>query len=331
MKRYIMLFLLVGLAAVAFTNPIMVYPIQALWFDYYLEPIIQFHGSFDNSLVHLCEFSTGGDFYSIPEDYVVIDNFINAQVVFPQLDIDRPSGTLLCRYSFEPETIYQYTWGQGNEVDLRPLYPGQAAMIVEGSYCNPRDYMWVKNDSVPSPWEEPSGEVQLNISAQYENGAPATGVPVYFSAEDWSVGSTNEAGIFHRTLRPAKNHIRIKDPLTNQYVYDAIAFPEPGTNQHIVVTVSSTSNQDFFAPSVFRIFPNVLRRSEGSSLRIECDKAPGSNSRLELYDLRGRKLDSRAYTGSGDYLLPELGTGVYFVKISDNGMTLGSQKILVLD
>lgn len=330
MKRYIMLFLLVGLAAVAFANPIMVYPIQAIWFDYYLEPIIQFHGSFDNNMIHLCQFSNGGEFYSIPEDYIVNENYVYIRNAIPLLVINRSEGTLLCKFADDP-FVYHYTWGQGNEVDLRPLYPGQAAMIVEGSYSSSQYYMWVKNDSVPEPWEAADGEVQLNISAQYENGAPATGVPVYFSAEDWYVGSTNDAGILHRTLYPARNHIRIKDPLTNQYIYDSIAYPEPGEDLDIAVTVSGASTQDQLAPSVFRIYPNVLRRSENCVLQIECDKAPGADSFLEIYDLRGRKLESRTYTGSGDYLLPELGTGVYFVKISDNGMTLGSQKILVLD
>lgn len=332
MKRYIVLFLLLGLAVLAYANPIMVYPIQAMWFTTNDEAIFQFSQHMDNAWAHEVSFSSGGDFYPLP-DNISIDypHYINASQVFPQLGLERESGTLYFR--FEEYEAYQFTWGQGNEVDLRPLLPGQAAMIIEGGNGLHQGYTWVKCSTIPSPIEGPQDQdaVQLNIHVQLENGVPATGVPIYYDLNNWSAGSTDEAGNFQRLCYPARCRFRVKDPLTEQWIYDTVNYPEPGDTLNIVVTVSGTANQDPIAPAAFRIYPNVLRSTEGTELRIECEKTPGAESFLELYDLRGRRLESRVFNGSGTYQLSDLGMGIYFLKLTDNGRVLGSRKILVLE
>ncbi|MBW6514092.1 MAG: hypothetical protein K0B87_04990 [Candidatus Syntrophosphaera sp.] len=356
MKRFLLLIVLAALMASLSANVLIPRYIARVWFD----DTDDFHVMFGDEAfwedfdVTDLSFTTSAGTYYLPATYVQPGEptfIINLSQEIPGFTIQRNEDflSMAIPYQYFPEEL---RWGPQNDlsVHIRPLGQGQAAVQVRiDVYTGYGEYdsalTWAKDSQTlcPNSYEVFSNST-LGIHLEDANGAPAAGIPIYSSHLNYAAasdlyywGSTNTYGNWERTGDAIRRSILVIDPQTADPVIQELIFPEPGeTIQLSGVLSSSAGNDPHLIPSagVLSLHPSLLNRSSGSAvnLKYESPESLDPTAELRLYDLRGRFLAGKAMPASGIAVwdLPFLGSGIYYIALSEGDRILGRARITVI-
>jgi len=338
MKRLFASLMLITLAVMAYANPLVPRAIERVYFDTEGDFWVRVGAEADNfpPFANMVFTTTAGS-YPVPDDYqlpVDLPTDINLNLLMPGFTITQAADQLTLDTGYWNEC---FTWGPANDfsVDLHPLILGQyAVQIHTGSPDGESAIAWAKDNHPTSTYPYcPESVCSLRVSVTNQSGSPAANVPVYVSAFHNWVGNypsryTDSNGQCVFSSPATRYYMEIRDPLTSQVVYSADLFPEPDQTMDITATVSGTGVDDPAncpAPAVLSIHPNVLSRSTGSVVSVSA-KQFTSDAELRIYDLRGRLVAAKKLPSGGatEWDLSELGSGIYFIGLMDEGR-IGAQ------
>ena len=303
----------------------------------------------------LCFTTSAGSFYlspyyTQPSESVFV---INLNQEIPGFTIQRNEDFL--RLSCTPARYFypeELRWGPQNDISvhIHPLAPGQSAVRVYApDYFGHGEYdtgiTWAKDSQTisPDPYT-PASTYTLNVHLEDINGSPAAGITVYSSYFEYATvydqyynDPTNSSGNWERTGNAKRRSILVKDPQTNNTVIQELLFPEPGETiqlNGVVSSVSSNASAQLPHTGVLSLYPSLLTLSSGNTINLKYESSSllGHKSELHLYDLRGRLLSGKEMPSAGETFwdLPKLGSGIYFITLSEGGRILARNRITVL-
>ena len=346
-----------GLLAACFANVIIPRAVERVWFDANDDFIVRF----GEEMIYIDDditdwsYSTSAGTYFFPAEYTPppCPPFeLNLSQLIPEFTIQRGEDHFIVHYDpleMFDEILY---WGPQNDlsVNIHPLTAGQSTVQHWETGYDGMEYYdirtWVKDIGFESPvLYHPSTRCTLRVHVQDAEGAPVSGVPVYYdftsAAHPATItphGYTNAEGFWQKPYYCAvRTQLWINDPQTQAAVVDTLLFPEPGGTIQINAVVSTSAGYDpYVVPSsgVLTLYPSVLRNSSGNTItaKFMSDQPLSRPAELTLCDLRGRVLahNQMPVSGQTEWILPPLANGIYFIGLSSGGRQLARQRITVL-
>ena len=347
MKKCLVLFALLLLAAGWTANPVIARLIARAWVNDANEFLVVF-GEETQMYAPLPQlsFSTTAGTYFFPDGYTMPVYFpcqINLSQVIPGFTIQREDDFFRLNLDAYSEIL---NWGPEVDLvnDMHALSPGQRAVHTRVASVAGWQYnVWAKDLIQPSAdLYEPSVDYTLDLHVQTTDGAPAPDVPIYLSfvaglPTNYTTIATNAQGDWQLEASAVRTRLQINDPLTNNPVLEEIIFPEPGESIQLNATVSGVAVSDPSLPECpeqLRISPSVLNSTTGNtvSLRYGQQNLPSGAAELRLYDLRGRIVARTGWNDSGEvnWTLPRLANGIYFLALEQTGHVLARGRITVI-
>ena len=347
MKKCLVLFALLLLAAGLTANPVIARLIARAWFNDANEFLVVF-GEETQMYAPLPQlsFSTSAGTYFFPDGYTMPVYFpcqINLSQVIPGFTIQREDDFFRLNLDAYSEIL-----NCGPEVDLvndmHALSPGQRAVQTRVASVAGWQYnVWAKDLIQPSPdLYEPSVGYTLNLHVQTTDGAPAPDVPIYLSftaglPTNYTTLATNAQGDWQLNASAVRTRLQINDPLTNNPVLEEIIFPEPGATIQLNATVSGVAVSDPLLPEgsgQLLLSPSLLNSATGYtvSLKYGREDSFAGTAELRLFDLRGRVLASAEMPAGGEtqWRLPDLPSGIYFIALEQGSRQLGRGRITII-
>ncbi len=334
MKR-IVLFVLLFIAVIsAWSNPIEPNLISRFWFE--PENILQIELSQFVGLFQAAEIT-----YLDAEDSLTIQVNPNATSVqqfnMPQSINTPESGffTIRIPQQFE-ETVH---WGADLENDLSSLNGTECAVhILYTNLYGDSVYGWAKDISpaVCGP-DYCSARFIYRVECTDLSGFPLAGVSVYNSQ---SLGGTlinpaitNSAGIATGELYPMKTLLWVTNPITNETTFNTQFFAEPGAVMPFSVQLPVSVEDSNITTAVPKLvlYPSVVNPNLQKTIHISFSTKLTGKAKLVLYDLKGRYVAETIYNQDEvEWQLPELSSGIYFVRLSHQDKALGTAKLIIL-
>jgi hypothetical protein len=347
MKRCLLIAMLLLVALAAYANPLVPRVIERVYFDANGDFWVRIGTEVDNfPPFQDMVFSTATGTYPIPDEYQLPADLpvdINLAVLFPGFSINQAADHLTLDTGYWDEAFF---WGPANDfsVHLHPLTLGQyAVQIHSGTPDGESMIAWAKDNHHTSTYPYyPDSVCSLRVCVTNQSGSPAAGVPVFISPLHGWVGNypsryTDANGQCAFSSLATRYYMEIRDPLTSAVVYSGDLFPEPDETLDITAMVSGTGIDDptqNAVPQVLAIYPNVLNRSTGSTVRIEITRGnqPPKGARLALYDLKGRSLMERDMPegGSTQWDLSDLDSGIYFIGLLQHGKVTARSRVTII-
>lgn len=321
-----LLFILSAISA----NPIEPMAIGKIWFNDQAQAQMEFAPNMDWCANEIVNISDGFDSYTYTVDFTAPEPII----------ITLPSGHLTPQQGYIyvgiPGSISESAhWGSDISNDFSSLNGTECAVRTLMGNAG-ISYSWFAKDYTPTSGEfmNPSARSTIDIMCVDFSGAPAANVPIYAWGFYEQLGVTDSNGHAILSVFSSKSNIRIKNPLTNTEVFNTTFFAEPGQTYNFTVNLGSSAGDDQIIPvpaGNFSIYPSVLRFRDNGIVNLSYDAKLDADSHIELYDIKGRLLDSRVYTSTNMQMqLPKLSSGVYFLRLSNKGRLLGNSKLIVL-
>jgi hypothetical protein len=353
MKRLLFALLLALLVSAAIANVIIPRAVERVWFDASDNFWVHFGPEADAFDVDTLSFSTSYGTYNFPDGITLPPDLpfeLNFSQVIPGFAINRTVD----HFTVDTDPYWDdgdesVSWGPQSDdsVRIHPLTDGQSVVqynvsdpIYEGYYDQLN--VWAKDNGTDYPYPYcPATLCTLSVQVNETDGGPASGVHIYLNYGPvynlgWPDAYTNSNGWWQaQTFYAQRTWIVIKDPADGTWVYNQLHFPEPGEHIHIEAVVSHSGvPQDTQVPATLSISPSVLGQSVGNTVHLEYRSGQplAGPARLGLYDLRGRYLDSHEMPASGniDWLLPDLPSGIYFIRLSSGNTILAKGRITVI-
>lgn len=329
----VVFFVAVSLAA----NPLEPMLVQQLWFTDADELILQF--GYQTAWHNGSEIEIIVDgvnlFYTIPDIPEGEYPFeINLSELMPLISPSRESGNLSMHIW---EMVESVSWGDGRDCQVSSLLGSES--IYQHMFCFPSydgyasykswakspDPLLVENYDCPC-------RSQLNIHVQNLQGEPLEDIPVFTESSVFAIGHTDYTGTLCLDLYPRNTWIRIFHP---EYLdaadYEGNLMLEPNQSYDLYHTMNYTANSDpclqIRSPQL-RIQPSVVLPSQ--EIFVEIDKGLSKDIKLELYDIKGRFIQSENFSGSDFWTPPRLSKGIYFLRLKADGHSLDTQKFIML-
>ena len=130
-----------------------------------------------------------------------------------------------------------------------------------------------------------------------------------------------------------KTQIWVNNPITNEIAFNTQFFAEPGAliPFSVQLPVSVEENIVSIPAGKLNLYPSVLHPHWNESIRISYDTKLTGKAELVLYDLKGRHLAEKVYDQNEiEWRLPKLSSGIYFVRLTNQGKALGTAKLIIL-
>ena len=349
MKKLLVTLVFTGLMLSLTANPIILKAIARVWFNDLDEFIVLLS---DESVTYGMPipfedlvFSTSSGVWQFPDGFSVpgVPYQVNLSQVIPGFTIDKNADQLLVQCDGGPGAYEMIRWDNliDPAPDIRPLLTAQAAVQfrVVGNMMWSVDIWGKDNVQYHLPAHEVVARCMINVHVQDYTGNPFEGLEVVRSYQNYIEQNyyhqfyTDENGNVSMESFPCRIRIGVKDPVTEAWVLDESVYCEPGETYNYTATVTHTDTDDHVLPVVqsLSIWPSVMGSQSSNFLKL---KGPALNSagELRLYDLRGRYLCSQIMpiTGETQWRLPDLESGIYFVKLVQGGQNLGSARFTVL-
>ena len=334
MKRSVLSLILFIAAISAWSNPTLPNLISRFWFE--PENILQIELSRYVGLFQAAEI-----IYLDAEDSLTIQvnpNATSVQQINILQSINTPESgffTIRILRQFE-ETVH---WGAGLENDLSSLNGTECAVqILYNDLDGYGVYGWAKDISpaVCGP-DYCSARFTYRVECTDLSGFPLAGVSVYNSQ---SLGGTlinpaitNSAGIATGELYPMKTRIWVINPITNETVFNTQFFAEPGAVMPFSVQLPVSVEDNILSATAgkLNLYPSVINSGFNKSIRISYDTKLTGKAELVLYDLKVRHLAEKVYDQNEiKWQLPKLSSGIYFVRLTNQGKALGTAKLIIL-
>jgi len=347
MKHFLLVLAVLLSCLVLNGNPISVMYVSRLWFDINGDFWIHIGPDYDIPFdVHTTQVHTGSGVYDFPATYEQPAQqyfSINLSEVIPGFTIDPVSDF----FFLDTEPWGQLTWGNLDDysVNVHPLTSGQSAVHVRVPWITPEGPQhietWVKDSEVnTAELFNTDARCTINLHLRYENGDPVINYPVYFYPDPpnyvyQSAVSDANGDISHSSYAMRQRVTVLGSsgtPLLEQLI-----FCEPGETYNFADFFPNTSAEDEFVPPALArmiVFPNVLNRLSGNTIHLQLDEEPKLKqaSVIELYDLKGRQLANREIKAGEElsWQLPELGSGIYFLRLKTADRELGTAKLTII-
>ena len=330
MKQLLLLVLFVMLLGLAFANPLEPLYTCRFWFD----------NSGDLNVSYNEQFSQAWDvdLFDGVNHYVRQINPENPSTltqVYPDVVCTPQTGVLTITnlsYPDFPETVH---WGTGEDIQITSLAPGQCGIqfyYEEGMENTIK--MWGK-DLISNPvhiWS-PTETSILRVHCYTQDGSGIAGVSVYIYTPHVLWDETDADGWINRNVISSMITVFVKDIQTQVIIYQNTFFAEPGITYTLAMYVPGSANADAVAeasPGVLNIRPSVLRSCEEAVLNLKYEGDLSTSAQVELYDLKGRAIANRVMSAEMNWTLPGLSSGVYFLRLTDQGRIKGTRKLIVL-
>ncbi|MDP2173345.1 MAG: T9SS type A sorting domain-containing protein [Candidatus Cloacimonadaceae bacterium] len=340
-KPLIMICMLVLLAVVSANPAVEVFGFKSarfddagdFWVEYFPHPISA--ESWEN--IRDLVFETNSGSFMLPDDYVGEHAEINLSHEIAGFPIDRNNDAISITNPNFPFGGFT-NWGAApnTDVHLRPLLPGQAAIMVPfivngfGGY-----HSWAKVHAFSGQILPPESHFcNVNVRVRCTNGHPVPGtvVALMFGFDQVNY-TTNRDGIviFHNWA--IRYHIRVFVPQSEEPIAEYILYPEP--NETITVEETVPCEHDpSQVPGVISVHPNLVHSIGSAGVKVSYDKywQLQSDAKLRLYDLRGRELQAISFPPGGllEWPLPPLANGIYFLSLRSGGRELARQRLTII-
>ncbi len=332
MKKLVTLCAVVFLFGLCLANPVVPHPLHRIWFDSSGDCFMELSGEFPIGNIHYIGFSTGGEIYTLPSSVEVnqLPFTFNASQTLPELNL-WVWETALQVYNSYGNTLF-VSWGEGDDVDFRPLEEGQSAVLINHGEGYWDMSGWAKDIGHGENAYYPQMSSMLQVTAQYSDGTPAANVSVFANSIYGLIGYTGADGVFSMPAYAVKVRIFLKDPESGETLYNQLHFIEPDSVHEINLTLSGTGVSDdqmIPAAGILELRPNVIRLSESRRLQISYSKEATPGAMLSIFDLRGRQVLSASFNDEMSLELPAMSNGIYFVKLHREGHLLGLKRLIV--
>jgi hypothetical protein len=293
-------------------------------------------------------FSDGSTYVPLPDSIVIQDYQIvvlDVDEVLPALDFNPEEDTLSTYindngYHMLVEAL---KWGNGTGVNLRPLQANQS--FVQYWQHDPEG-VWTRwyKDAPPTPGTSPNNPIArdtLRIVARNQHGHPIPNLPIYrHPNSSWGLyGYTDTNGVFVDTLYAGYYYFVIRNPETNEIVFQHGFYLEPNVTTTIPITISLTGNDDNYIPvetgMQFRAYPTPFNRKENNAITFEYKGYSKliSNSYIRLYDNKGRFITQIDMPRVGKTIWEpgsSISSGMYFARMISGNHILDTTSLILL-
>ncbi|PKN71892.1 MAG: hypothetical protein CVU50_09615 [Candidatus Cloacimonetes bacterium HGW-Cloacimonetes-3] len=330
MKRLLAVILLIGTIGAIFANPIEMKLIGRIWFTEQNQPKLEFSPHmFYNGTADVIIYD-GYDSYTYAVDFTADNPVI---IDLPQAHLSREQGYLQA-------TIVGYvtdsvSWGESIANGFSSLVGTQCATQLLVSGWESSYYLFAKDYSTESGSAfDTLARITINVHCSDQNGNPASNYPIMMMSMWPPLSYTDSNGNASFSFYCCKAMLSVRSLTSWDVVADTVFFAEPDQTYNIDFVVPSSAINDQFSQipqGNFSIYPNVLRSHNSGVVNLSYDAKLDADSHIELYDIKGRLIESRVYTATNMQLqLPRLASGVYFLRLSSKGRLLGNSKLIVL-
>lgn len=340
MKRILMPLIILMLGAGLFANPVVPRLIARVWWS----SSGNFSVYFGDEMAMLMDystlyFSTSYGNFRVPDGFSFpsLPYFVAMNQIIPAFQIDRDEDFFTAHMGAWVETI---AWGPQNDtsVNMHSIPDGMSAVQtrVDGMYGQYNVWALTPTSMSSLPYDV-SSTFTIDVQVSEFDGSPAPLVPVFLSYDEWqntdyTTHFTDSEGLCHIISVPARVRVIVLDPFDGAHALDSLIFPLPNEHYDLEAVFCHVANNDpVTAASVLRLWPSVISSRSGNILKLRSEGL-GREAGLRLYDLRGRYLCSQTMPSSGelDWQLPELDSGIYFVRLELGDRLLGSARFTVL-
>lgn len=331
MKNIVLFVMFILLVGVALANPLEPLFTSRFWFDNAGDLNVRYTDQ--GSQAWQADLFDGVNHY---QRQINPENPATLTQVYPDAAGTAQSGYLQVTNLAYPGFSEEVHWGPGEDDQITSLAPGQCGIqfyYAEGVENTIK--LWGK-DLISNPesiWG-PTECSTLRVFCHTTAGTGIAGVPIYLFSPYAFWQQTGADGWVNHSIVSARVTVYVRDAQTNAIIYQNTLFTEPGITYTLDMIVSGSANADMEAtssPAVFSAHPSVLRSSGDRVLHLDYDGKIGSDLQAELYDLKGRLIASKAVSAAQtNWTMPELSSGVYFLRFSDRGRALGVRKLIVL-
>lgn len=340
MKRILIGLMLLMLSAGLSANPLVPRLIARVWWG----SSGNFNVYFGDEMAMLMDysslyFSTSYGNFRIPDGFSFpsLPYFGALNQIIPAFQIDRDEDFFTVHMGNWVETI---AWGPQNDmsVNMHSIPDGMSAVQTRVDGMNGLYNVWALTPtSMSSLPYDVNSSFTIDIQVTEFDGSPASLVPVFLSYDAWentlyTTHYTNSEGLCQITSVPARVRVIVLDPSDGSHALDSLIFPLPGQHYDLNAQFIHVSSHDpISTPSVLKLWPSVISSRNGYILKLRREGL-AREAILKLYDLRGRYLGSETMPSSGelDWQLPNLESGIYFVKLVQGSQNLGSARFTVL-
>ena len=330
MKRFVFALLLVLTLGTAFANPIELKSIGRLWFTEagtaQMEVNYDLQGFGNMNLI----VDDGTETYNLSIDAnapmpIVVD--------LPSANISREAGYL---YISSPGMLHDLaTWGSSIDKKFSPLIGTQCVTQLLRAGWDNSYHMFAKDYSPTSgTWDDTLARCTINVHCRQPNGSPLVNYPLSMQGNYPPQAYTDENGDASFSYYCCRANISVRNPETCFPIAENVFFTEPDQSYEVNFVINPSAIDDPQspqAPASLSLYPSVMRLGQSDRVSVSYSAKLSSSALLQLFDLKGRLLTSREYSGKQEmWQLPQLSSGVYFVRLSDGARVLGNSKLIVL-
>ncbi len=330
MKRFVFALLLVLTLGTVFANPIEVKPIGRIWFTPQDSLHLEFNDHMSNVGITDIQICDGVDTYNYNVEFTYQSC---PSINIPGTNLSRQSGML--QIDFQTYLYQEVHWGSSIENDFSSLVEDQVITnVLIHDWDN--SYWLLAKDYSPTEdgYQIPNARSTINIQVLNQNGTPVANHPVYYCHSYLPEGLTDADGMLSLSKYCCKTRLWLRSEDSWDIVDEVVFFAEPDSTYNVVLHTASSSVDDFQspqAPASLSLYPSVMRFGQSDGVSVSYPAKLSSSAQLQLFDLKGRLLTSREYSGKQEmWQLPQLSSGVYFVRLSDGARVLGNSKLIVL-
>ncbi len=335
-KLIVLLFLAICSGIMA--NPLIPQIIGQIWFNDQSELMLEFGDMAyiaANMDMSISDGVTSSIYTLTEESWTAYPFVINLSESMPDLSFNPNQGELILQEELHI-CIYEHVkWGNSADCDVSPIVGSETVYQYDH-----QDYWWGEGISVRSwakaaqyqdhIWHSMPCCSNLDLTVQNLSGTPLVNIPIVHQEYYTPLGYTDEFGKLNVALPSQNTLLRIFLPEVAEAAFNQNFFAEVGQTYTFTAILDYTSNVDpaLVLPAIeLCLKPSVL--SPGKSMQIDCDAGLSQNARLELFDVKGRKLDSIPYNGHLDWQAPRLSSGIYFLRLQDGGKTLDTTRFIL--
>jgi hypothetical protein len=242
-----------------------------------------------------------GDMQSVFPDSIDLNHgpfVLDLNEHLPEMVFNPTADSLLVFFKWFGRDFYidRLRWGDGLENDISSLLPGQSiarSITWHETYWGPSPVdLWVK-DAPPTPdscFFEPVARSVVKVKVVDQQNNPVPYVNCY-NEVDYQVSSVTDArGEYTETLLPGKLRLTIKNPITNEYVYEQYHWLEPNETKTIQVQIELPAQFPYSEYKGLHVFPAPFNplKADRINFRYYGKTNISSGSFIKLYDTKGR-------------------------------------------
>ncbi len=334
MKRILLMLILLGSIAICFANPLPPMIMNKFWFNDSGVLQVRYSSIYLGVGTLTADLFDGSNHFVNTIEYTSIGNLT---LSYPDANVTPYQGYLSASLSIFSGWQEEVHWGPSLDNDISSLAAGECGMNTYWSYQSGYEEntitIWTKELQTNLNSEMyPVARCNLDVFCQDFSGAPQSGIPIWLN--DQSLGNTNDSGHYTTQEICMKQRITVHHPQTQEAVLDTLFFAEPNQSYSFNVFFHHVANDDNYIPNptgVLSLYPSVLRSSDKRRIHLDYSAKLPSGSQIRLFDLKGRLLKVCALSSSSlDWELPELASGVYFIRLESGKRSLGSSKLFVV-